>query len=273
MTGRIQWRSHGALWLLIVLIYYPILFVILNSFKTNKDFALHPFGLPNPVHLENYWSAFSGTWVFIKNTVGVAVITDVLVLVLSSLAAYAFARFSFVGKRALFAVFLGLLMIPGTLTIIPMFFEVKSFGLLGTQWALILPYVANGLAISIFILRSFFDALPEGLFEAGRIDGASELYLFLRIGVPLSLPILGAVAILETLHVWGDYLWPVVALGSHSQFTISAGINYYAASFGTVENTGSVFASYVIASVPVVLLVILTMRTYISGLTSGALKA
>jgi ABC-type glycerol-3-phosphate transport system permease component len=197
----------------------------------------------------------------------------ILVVALSALTAYAFSRFSFAGKRLLYGIFLGLLMIPGTLTIIPLFMEVKSLGILDTEWALIFPYVANGLAISIFIVRSFFDALPEELFEAGRMDGASEIYLFWKVAVPLSWPILGAVAILQTLHVWGDYLWPVVALGAHAKFTISAGINYYAASFGDVEKIGPVFASYVMATVPVVVLIIFTMRTYISGLTSGALKA
>ena len=273
MYARHRWLRHGMLWLIIVVTYYPFVFVVLNSLKDNHQFTLNPFGLPWPLQLDNYAAAWSGISGFLFNTAYVAAITVVLVVLFSALASYAFSRFAFYGRNVLFALFIGLLMIPGVLTIIPLFFEVRTLQLSGTEWALILPYVANGQAISIFILRSFFNELPEELFEAGRVDGAGEFYLFWRIAVPLSLPILGAVAILTTLSVWGDFLWPVVALNNHTAFTISAGINYFSSSFGLVQNVGPVFASYVLATLPVVILIIFTMRTYISGLTSGAIKA
>jgi raffinose/stachyose/melibiose transport system permease protein len=270
---RHGWLRHGLLWIIIIVTYYPLLFVVQNSFKNNHQFTLNPFSLPWPMQLDNYAAAWDGISGFLLNTVWVASVTVILVVLFSALASYAFSRFEFYGKRIFFSMFVGLLMIPGVLTIIPLFFEVKNFQLSGSEWALILPYVANGQAISIFILRSFFDELPEELFEAGRVDGAGEFYLFWRISVPLSLPILGAVAILTTLSVWGDFLWPVVALDNHASFTISAGINYFASSFGLVQDVGPVFASYVLATLPVVVLIVFTMRTYISGLTSGAIKA
>ena len=273
MPARRQWIPQALLWLVIILTYYPFIFVLFNSFKDNKQFTLNPFGISWPLQFSNYAAAWAGIASFLRNTVFVAVITVVLVVLFSALASYAFSRFSFPLKRVLFAMFIGLLMIPGVLTIIPLFFEVRNFNLSGSEWALIFPYIASGQPIGIFILRAFFDALPEELFEAGRMDGAGEFYLFWRVSIPLCTPILGAVAILTTLNVWGDYLWPVVAVNSHAQFTISAGINYFSSSLGNVPFVGPVFASFVLATMPVVIMIIFTMRTYISGMTSGALKA
>jgi ABC-type glycerol-3-phosphate transport system permease component len=124
----------------------------------------------------------------------------------------------------------------------------------------------------VFVLQAFFCSLPEEMFEAARIDGASEFQTFIRIAIPLSSSILGAMAIVSALGVWGDYLWPTIVLQDSHLYTISAGIANYVASFGLVAQVGPTFASYVLASLPVVILIILTMKYYVTGLTSGALK-
>jgi ABC-type glycerol-3-phosphate transport system permease component len=183
-----------------------------------------------------------------------------------------FARYDFPGKRIFFYLFLGLLMIPSILTLIPLFLEVKGMGLLNNWLALILPYIAGGQAITVFVLQAFFSSLPEEMFEAARIDGASEFQAFVRIAIPLSSAILGAMAIISALGVWGDYLWPTIVLQDSHLYTISAGIANYVSSFGLVAQVGPTFASYVLASLPVVILIILTMKYYVTGLTTGALK-
>lgn len=264
--------KHIVVLIVLVLTYYPLLFSVITSLKSNTQFQYNVFGVSWPFYFSNYAAAWSGIGGFIKNTVIVGVVTVALTLVFASMAAYVFARYQFPGKRIIFYLFLSLLMIPAILTLIPLFLEVKGMGLLDNWLALILPYVAGGQAITMFVLQSFFSSLPEEMFEAARIDGASEFQSFTRIAVPLSGSILGAMAIISALGVWGDYLWPTIVLQDSHLYTISAGIANYTSSFGLVSQIGPTFASYVLASLPVVILIILTMKYYVTGLTSGALK-
>jgi ABC-type glycerol-3-phosphate transport system permease component len=264
--------KHVIVWTILVLTYYPLLFSAETSLKSNTQFQYNVFGPTWPIYLSNYGAAWSGIAGFIWNTVVIAVVTVAFTLVFGSMAAFVFARYDFPGKRIVFYLFLALLMIPSILTLIPLFLEVKGMGLLNNWLALILPYIAGGQAITVFILQAFFSSLPEEMFEAARIDGASEFQAFVRIAIPLSSAILGAMAIISALGVWGDYLWPTIVLQDSHLYTISAGIANYVSSFGLVAQVGPTFASYVLASLPVVILIILTMKYYVTGLTTGALK-
>ena len=165
-----------------------------------------------------------------------------------------------------------LLMIPGILTLIPLFLQVKNYGLLNTYWALILPYIAGGQAFSIFVLRSFFASQPEELFEAARIDGASEFQIFTLIAVPLATPILGTVAILHTIWIWNDYLWPAVTLSDPNLWTIAVKLVGFTGQWMFMEQWGPLFAGYVISALPLVILFAFTMRLFIEGLATGAIK-
>jgi ABC-type glycerol-3-phosphate transport system permease component len=264
--------KHVIVWIILMLTYYPLVFSVETSLKSNTEFQYNVFGPTWPFYVSNYSAAWSGIVGFLWNTVVVAVVTVVFNLVFGSMAAFVFARYDFPGKRIVFCLFLGLLMIPSILTLIPLFLEVKGMGLLNNWLALMLPYIAGGQAITVFVLQAFFGSLPEEMFEAARIDGASEFQSFIRIAIPLSSSILGAMAIISALGVWGDYLWPSIVLQDSHLYTISAGIANYVSSFGLVAQVGPTFASYVLASLPVVILIILTMKYYVTGLTSGALK-
>jgi ABC-type glycerol-3-phosphate transport system permease component len=263
---------HVFLLIILGLTYYPLLFTLMTSFKSNLEFVHHMFTPVWPLHPGNYLAAWQGVGHYVINTVVVAGASVAGTLVCGSLAAYAFARLRFPLMNYLFMAFVALLMIPSILTLIPLFLEIKSFHLLNSWWALILPYIAGGQALTVFVLRAFFRSLPEELFEAARIDGASEWQAFRHIALPLSGAIVGAMAIISALGVWGDYLWPTIVLQNANLYTISAGITNYVASFGTIEQVGPTFAAYVIASLPMVLLIVFTMRYYIAGMTSGALK-
>jgi len=149
---------------------------------------------------------------------------------------------------------------------------VKTYGLLNTRMALILPYIASGQALSIFILRSFLASLPEELFEAARIDGAGELESFWLIAIPLSLPILGTVAIMHVIGIWNDYLWPTVTLADPNLATITLKLVAFTSQEANLQQWGPLFAGYVISALPLIILFGLTMRLFIEGLTSGALK-
>jgi multiple sugar transport system permease protein/raffinose/stachyose/melibiose transport system permease protein len=191
----------------------------------------------------------------------------------ASVSVFVFARFNFPGREFLFFAVLALLMIPGVLTLVPAFLLIKSFGLLNTYWALILPYVSGGQIFAIFILRSFIASLPEELFESARLDGASTLQLFANIAVPLSKPTLVTIAIMNILGTWNDYIWPLVTIPDGRRWTISVGVVTFSNQYGGLESWGPMFAGFVIASMPLIILFLFTMRYFIAGLTSGAIKA
>jgi multiple sugar transport system permease protein/raffinose/stachyose/melibiose transport system permease protein len=197
------------------------------------------------------------------------------VVAFSALAAYAFARLRFLGKEILYYMMIALMMLPGILTMVPQFVLVKNFGLLDSLWALILPYISGGVAsggvaFAIFVLRSFFTSLPDELFQAARIDGASELQVFWRLGVPLIRPALATVAILQTLGTWNDYIWPSATLYTNAFFTLPIGLVAFQGNHLT--DWGPLMAGYTIASLPLVVLFAFTTRTFIDGLVQGGLK-
>jgi ABC-type glycerol-3-phosphate transport system permease component len=266
-------RRHLFLLAVGVLIVFPYLLMLMWSFKDFNQFD-HSQWLPTwPLHVDNFigpTGAFFTIWRFILNTIFIAAVSAVGAVSVAALTAHVFARFSFPGKEALFFLVIALLMVPGILTLVPQFILVKSLGLFNTPWALIVPYISGGQVFAIFILRQFFAAIPEELFEAARIDGASEPRAFLMISVPLSQSILGVVTIMHVLHSWNDLIWPLVTLTSQSNFTLTLGL--FAFRNENWTNWGPLFAGYVIASIPLLILFGLTSRLFVDGLASGALK-
>ncbi len=266
-------RIHLILVLIGILTFYPFVFMVITSFKTSPQFLHNFWGVTWPPNLANYRDAWSRIYIYLINSIIVSSVSMVGVLALASISGFVFARFSFPGRELFFFAILGLLMIPGVLTLVPAFLLVKSFGLLNTYGALILPYIAGGQVFAIFILRSFIASLPEELFEAARLDGATTWQTFRYVAIPLSKPILVTIAIMNILGTWNDYIWPLVTTPDGKLWTISVGIVTFSNSFRGLENWGPMFAGYVIASIPLVVLFMFTMRYFIAGLTSGAIKA
>jgi len=256
-----------------VLILFPYLLMLMWSFKDFNQFD-HSQWVPTlPLHVDNFvgsTGAFFTIWRYIVNTIFIAAVSAVGAVAVAALTAHVFARFSFPGKEGLFFLVIALLMIPGILTLVPQFILIKGLGLFNTPWALIVPYISGGQVFAIFILRQFFAAIPEELFEAARIDGASETRAFLMISVPLSQSILGVVTIMHVLHSWNDLIWPLVTLTSQNNFTLTLGL--FAFRNENWTNWGPLFAGYVIASIPLLILFALTSRLFVEGLASGALK-
>lgn len=257
-----------------LLTFYPLVFTLFTSFKDNPQFYSTFWGPAFPLHFSNYQSAWDAIGSKIWNTMFIALVSVIGTLFFASLTAYVFARHSFPLKNAIFMAILGLLMIPGILTLISSFLLIKNFHLLNTYWALILPYIAGGQAFAIFVLRSFMSALPEEIFESARMDGASELTLYFRMAIPLSLPILGTLAIFQVLGIWNDYIWPLVVLSDNSLWTISlALVDFTNTQYTTLQQYGPMFAAYVIAALPLIILFIFTMKLFIAGIATGAIKA
>lgn len=261
---------HGVLLILVVLTLYPVFLMVITSVKDNTEFYQDFLWIVPPLHFSNYAVAWQQVSPYILNSVIVTGVTVVAVVIFSSLAAYAFARMRFVGKEVLYYLVIALLMLPGVLTLVPQFILVKNFGLLDSWWALILPYISGGVVFAIFVLRSFFSTLPDELFEAAYIDGASELQVFWRLGLPLIRPAVGTVAILQILGTWNDYIWPSVVLLSNQLFTMPLGLVAFQGQHTT--DWGPLMAGYTLASIPIVVLFAVTTRAFIAGLTQGGLK-
>lgn len=268
---RSQWGLHAILLILLVLTFYPVVLMLLFSVKNNAQFFQQRFVPSFPMHFENYIVAWqSGIAGYMLNSAIYALVSVTLTLAAASLSAYAFARLRFIGKELLFYFIIGLLMIPGILTLVPSFVLMLQLNLLNTRWALWLPYAAGGQAFAIFVLRTFFAGLPEELLESARLDGAGELTILLRITIPLSSAIMGTLALLQVYGIWNDLVWPLTVITDPKLKTVMVGLLTFTGQFRT--DFGPLYAGYVIASVPLIILFAFTSRLFIQGLTSGAIK-
>ncbi len=268
---------HLVLLLLVAATFYPIYLMLITSVKNNTQFYQNFSWIAFPLQWQNFVVAWQQISQYIFNSVIATTATVVGVVVCGTLAAYAFARMRFMGKEVLYYLVIALMMIPGVLTLVPQFVLMRNFGLIDSLWALILPYISGGIAFAsggvsfaVFVLRSFFDTLSEDLFQAARIDGASEVQVFWHLALPLVRPAVATVAILQILSTWNDYIWPSVTLYSNAVFTIPIGL----VAFQTHHTTdwGPLMASYTLAAAPLVILFAFTTRTFIDGLTQGGLK-
>ena len=262
----------AALAALLTLVFLPILYLLVFSFKNNAQIYASFWGAPNPWMWSNYPDGWRAIQRFLFNSVWLALASTAITVVASALAGYAFARHRFPGKEPLYYSILGLMMIPAVLTLIPRYILVKNMGIVDTPWVLILPWAAGDQAFGILLCRGFFATISEELFEAGRVDGASELQLFAWIAAPLSLPILVTLGIVHTFRSYNDYIWPLITINSSDQQVVTVALTQFNAGFGIIDY-GPRFAGYLLAALPLLLMFLLGMRYFIRGLTAGALKA
>lgn len=257
--------------LLVVAVFLPFYFLLISSLKTNPQILARYFAPTAPLHFENYARAFSRVAFYLKNSVLICGTAVVGVMTLSSITAYVFARKTFSGKRFLFILILSFLMIPGVLTLIPQFVLVVKLKLVGTFWAAILPYIAFGQILAIFILRTFIEGIPRDLFDSAVIDGARDVGCFVHVAAPLSKAIVASLALLNFHANWNDFVWPLLVLPREHLKTVTVGL--YAFTDVQQIQYGVLFAGFVIASVPLIALFSATMKYFIRGIQSGAIKA
>jgi ABC-type glycerol-3-phosphate transport system permease component len=271
---RYTWLTIAAGAVLVLMTYFPTIFVLSNSLKTGQGiFSSSVFSLFTQFDYHNYLTAWSGVSRQLFNTIIVAAASIAIGVSAAALGAYAFSQLKFRGKGLLFMAYVALLLIPWTLTLIPLFLTIQKLHFFNTWWALILPYAASAQPLLVLIFRGFFEQIPRELLESARVDGCSERQVLARIVVPLTRPVLLTGAILVMINVWGDYLWPSIVIQDPSKITISAGVQQFVGSFGmNLSQGGAVFAAFVLATAPMFLLIGFTMRYFVSGLTEGALK-
>ena len=275
MKIKIRWGqvfAHVILLLLLCLMVYPLFMAVWCSFKSTAQFNLTKWYPTLPLNFENVFYAAKELDVYILNTIFVGGAGTLGMLAVSSLAAYAFARMKFYLKNALYAMVIGLMMLPAIMTLVPSFMLYKKLVGTDSYLILILPIITGGSVFGVFLLRGFFEGLNESIFEAAKIDGAGDFVCYTKICLPLSVPILTTLAIMQLSGAWNDYIWPMIAIPSDaSKLTIAADIKKEFLS----ANTGSyptLFAGYLISSVPLILLYVFSNKFYVEGLTNAAVK-
>ena len=266
-------RSYVAAAVLVIvaaLAVYPFVFMVLTSVKSNPQFYQNYFGLSVPLHLGNYAQAFDYLWKDAMNTAIVVGTSTVFVLITSCLAGYSFARLRYPGKELLFYAMIALLMVPFLLMLIPLYVLVEHLHFLDTFWGLILPYTALGQVLGISIMRTFFASLPEEMFEACRLDGATEVRVMWEMALPLARPALATVAVLSVISTWNDYLWPLLVLTNPARFTLALGLVGLTGRY-SVEY-GPLFAGYAFGSIPLLVVLLFANKAFMRGLSRGALR-
>ena len=257
--------------LLLLLSFIPIFLMLILSLKANVQIYNDFWALPQPLMFQNYRIAVSMLIPNMINTLIVVPVATFLVVLLASVSGYVFARLEFPGKKGLFLIILALMMIPGVLTLTPLYRLIQDLRIMNTWWALILPWVAGGQVFGILLCRTYISGLPAALFESARIDGANEWTSFVRIALPLSKPILATLTIMSLIGQYNDFIWPLMAIDSNSKQVITVAIRVFQAATGNVD-IGSMVAGFVFATLPLLLLFMVGSRLYIEGVTSGAIK-
>lgn len=263
--------AYLALSLLALIAIVPFLWMLSTSLKALDEVFLYPPKLiPSTIRVSNYTSLWRDfpmtTWVL--NSLKVTTSVTIGVLITSSLAAYAFARMEFPFRNALFYLYLGAMMIPGWVMLVPNFVLMRRLGWIDTHWALIIP--AIGQPFGTFLLRQFFLTIPKELEEAARIDGMGHFQIYRRIILPLSLPALATLAVFQFMAIWNEFLWPLIVLNSPEKFTIPLGLGYLNTQHST--DWTRLMAGSVILLVPIVTLFTFAQRYYVRGIALTGLK-
>lgn len=250
----------------------PLLLAWFTAFKSAEQQLVNPWGLPIPPTLDNIKEAWTvGRFgIYFKNSVIISVADVIGMVIISSLAGYAFARLQFPGQKILLYGLLIGLTIPVAAIIIPLYLTMRDFRLLNTYGSVIIADIALAAPIFVFIMRAFFKDLPAELDDAARIDGANEFQIFWQIMLPLARPGLLTVALLEFLWSWNDLLLPLVFLVSDELRTLPVGMLFFQGRF-TIDY-GLMSAGVLIISLPVTVLFLIFQRDFVKGLASGALK-
>jgi raffinose/stachyose/melibiose transport system permease protein len=253
-------------------IVVPVLFGVLGGFKDNGQLSRSPFGLPSPWITENYTEILGsrGFWLPLGNSILIALLTTLLVVLASAMAAFVFARYAFRGRELLFTLFTIGLMFPFAVAILPLYILLRGLHLLDSPFGVILPQVAFGLPVTITILRGFFRTIPADVEEAAILDGCTPLGFFWRILLPMARPALATVSVLAIVASWNNFMLPLIVFSDSDWWTLPLGVNQFRGQYAA--DTARILAYVVLAMVPALALYAVAERQLIGGLTSGATK-
>ncbi|MEQ8675484.1 MAG: carbohydrate ABC transporter permease [Aggregatilineales bacterium] len=268
-----QVTIYLILTLFCIISMYPMVIMVLNSFKSNQEIFINPAGLPNEWTLSSYEEIFSshtGLWRNYLVSMIVAIVTTLGSVFLSALAAFSFAKFKFFGRNLIFAALLATMMVPMELNIPGRYLLFAELNLLNSIPALILPKLTP--IIGLFLIRQYMLSIPDALIESARIDGANYWTIFWRIMVPVCAPILGAFAILQFMASWNDYLWPSIVILKQEIQPIMIVLPRLTDETGFQKVWGTIMAGNTLATIPIMLVFIRYQNQFMSSMTVGAVK-
>ena len=270
--GRDRAWVYAALTVGLVLLVGPFVWMLLGSVKTDAELRqVPPTWLPEQASLDNYRVLFERLdfATYFTNSVVVAAAVTIGNLVFCSMLGYALTKLDFPGRRALFALVLGMLMVPGMVVFVPLFVIVSNLGLTNTYPGLILPYLAG--PFGVFLMRQFISGIPDELIDAARVDGASEWRIFSRVVMPLCGPALATLAILTFLTSWNNFLWPLVVAQTEDMYTLPVALALYAVGQNATRY-GLLMAGSVVVVLPIIALFLLLQRYFVRGITMTGIK-
>jgi len=256
---------------LIAVMIVPVLYIIIGGFRSNGQMTLDPSGWPKPWIFSNYWAVLTGKtfWLEAWNSLFIALVTSVAVVVFGVMASFVLARYRFRGRNAIYMLFASGLMFPLAVAITPLYIMVVKSPLANTPWGVILPQVAFGLPQTIIILVPFLRVIPLEIEEAATVDGCSRLGFFARMVIPLSMPGVITVAILNFVGSWNSYLLPLYMFSDPSKYTLPLGVQVFSTQY--VQNTAQILAFTSLGMLPALIFFSIFERRIVGGLT-GAVK-
>ena len=264
---------YTVLGLISLIIIIPMLWMFSTSFKIKSQlFTKEIHWIPKVITLDNYTKILDnpstpiGRW--FMNSLIVASITTVAKLIIDSLAGYAYARMEFPGRKALFALLLATLFLPGVMFLVPNFVTVSKLGMLNHFSGVIIPAIAS--VFGVYFMRQFFESLPRELEEAAEIDGASRLQIFFQIALPLAKPALATLAVIEFLASWNDFLWSLLVLKDRTVQTLQPGLRTLQGAY--TSEYGLMMAGAVIVALPVLIIYIVLQRYIVQSVATTGLK-
>ncbi|HYQ66676.1 carbohydrate ABC transporter permease [Actinophytocola sp.] len=282
-TGALNLLNGTFLLVWGLLTTLPLLWAIVSSFKTNREFLVSPWGLPSVARFENFARAWTAANIgqYFLNSVIVVVISVPLTMLFGAMAAYVLSRYRFPGNRIIYFAFVGGLIFPVFLALVPLFFVVRNLGTLpvvgevlglNSYLSLALVYVAFSMPFTVFFLTAFFRTQPTSIAEAAIIDGCSHFGLFFRVMLPMARPGLISIGLFNVLGHWNQYVLPVVLMNDPDRKVLAQGLAALAISQGYRGDWTALFAGLVIALLPVLIVYILFQKQVQAGLTAGVLK-
>lgn len=253
---------------------FPIISLVISSFRPSSELMRQGISFSidfSQLNLDNYLYIFNQApeyWAWYGNSLAISAITIVLSLFFSSMVGYALAVYNFKGKNFFFVLVLLILMVPFEILMLPLYQLMINTQLIDTYFAVVLPMVVA--PVAVFFFRQFALGLPVQLMDAARIDGSTEYGIFFKIMLPLMGPSLAAMAILQGLGSWNNFLWPLLVLRSNDMFTLPIGLATLLTPYG--NNYDVLIAGSVLTIIPIVILFIFFQRYFIAGLTTGGVK-
>lgn len=250
----------------------PLIWIWSSALKTHMEIFINPFAPPSKLYIDNLIKAwYVGRFnKYTLNSVIITAPTAAGVVFLSSLAGYAFAKLRFYGRDILFYVSLFGLTLPFQAVMIPLYYLMLDIGIISTYPAVILPAIGYGLPFGTFMMRAFFKSLPTEVMDAARVDGCSDLEIFLKIMLPLALPAISTLAILQSLWTWNELLIPLLFLQRQELHPLTLGLIFFQGRY--TQDYALIFAGATIMSLPIIGFYVVLHRHFIKGITAGTIK-